>query len=309
MPPEWQQMIKSFSEELERHGLSTQRRIGLRTVQVKRIVGSVGRSNNLRSDFRPYRYQENTRYNNVLRLMKNGTVLPSVSLYELLNEYYVLDGHHRVGVAREIGRTFIDADVVQFLPNADSVPRRLSAERARFELHTGLRDIELMTYGGYSILSNRIASHRLMMSQASGADVGSRAAARAWYESVYTPAVVAIMTRGLVRSFPDQTLAEIYLRVEDEKYASKGLDGHGKDLQEAVDQLIARYPAHGLGRELERVLIGLQREVLGTGRVLGEVVRQELVRRIELAAQMDPDVATVIQSDADQMSIGGSGLI
>ena len=157
MPPEWQQMIKSFSEELEGHGLSTQRRIGLRTVRVKHIVGSVGRSNNLRSDFRQHRYKENTRYKNVLRHIKNGTVLPSVSLYELLSEYYVLDGHHRVGAAREIGRTFIDADVVQFLPNADSVARRLSAERARFELHTGLRDIELMTYGGYSILSNQIA--------------------------------------------------------------------------------------------------------------------------------------------------------
>ena len=53
----------------------------------------------------------------------------------------------------------------------------------------------------------------------------------------------------------------------------------------------------------------MQREVLGTGKALGEVVRQELVRRIELAAHVDPDVATVIQSDADQMSIGGSGLI
>lgn len=302
-------MIKSFSEELERHGLSTQRRIGLRTVQVKRIVGSVGRSNNLRADFRPHRYQENARYKNILDLMKNGIVLPSVSLYELLNEYYVLDGHHRVGAARDIGRTFIDADVVQFLPNADSIARRLSAERARFELHTGLRDIELMTYGGYSSLSNQIASHRFRLSQASGTDVGVRAAARAWYESVYTPAVVAIMTRGLVRSFPDQTLAEIYLRVEDEKYAADRLDGRSKNLQEVVDQLIARYPAHGLGRELERVLIGVQRDVLGTGKALGDVVRQELVRRIELAAQVDPDVATVIQSDADQMSIGGSGLI
>ena len=118
-----------------------------------------------------------------------------------------------------------------------------------------------------------------------------------------------MMTRGLARSFPDRTLAEIYLLIEDEKWLASEGAGYDVGLQQVVDQLVDRYPAHGLGRELERVLIGVRREVVGAGRAMGEVVRDELIRRIELAAPVDPDAAAVFQADADRMSIGGSGLV
>ena len=302
-------LLKSFNEELRSHGLAAQRLIGLRTVRVDWIVGSVGRADNLRADFRPHRYRENPRYRTMLGLMEQGAALPPVSLYELLSEYYVLDGHHRVGAAREIGMTFIDADVVQFLPNEDSPARRLSFERANFELNTGLRDIDLRDHGGYPRLAKEIDEHKWILSEAAKGEVGLKEAARGWYEKIYTSAVVAIMTRGLARSFPDRTLAEIYLLIEDEKWLASEGAGYDVGLQEVVDQLVARYPAHGLGRELERVLIGVRREVVGAGRAMGEVVRDELIRRIELAAPVDPDAAAVFQADADRMSIGGSGLV
>ena len=307
--PERQRSLKSFNEELTSHGLATQRLIGLRTVRVERIVGSVGRADNLRADFRPHLYRESTRYKTILQLMERSAALPSVALYELLNEYYVLDGHHRVGAAREIGMTFIDADVVQFLPNEDSPARKLSVERASFEFNTGLRDIELREAGAYPRLEQEIAEHKWILSEAAEGEISLKAAARGWYEKIYTPAVVAIMIRGLVRSFSDHTLAEIYLRVQEEKWLASEGAGYDVGLQEVVDQLVAKYPAHGLGRELERVLIGVRREVAGAGRAVGEVVRDELIRRIELTAPVDPDAAAIFQAEADQMSISGSGLV
>jgi hypothetical protein len=139
--------------------------------------------------------------------------------------------------------------------------------------------------------------------------VALKVAARSWYEKVYARAVVAIMTRGLARAFPDRTLAEIYLQIEEEKWLASEEAGHDVGLQEAVDQLVARYPRHGLGRELERVLIGVRREVAGAGRAVGEVVASELLHRVDLATPVDPDAAVAFQADADQMSISGSGLV
>ena len=308
MTERWR-LLKSFDEELRSHGLAAQRLIGLRTVRVDWIVGSVGRAGNLRADFRPHRWRENARYKTMRLLMEQEAALPPVSLYELLSEYYVLDGHHRVGAAREIGMTFIDADVVQFLPNEDSPGRQLSFERANFEFRTGLRDIELRDPGGYPRLAREIDEHKWILSEAAEGEIGLKVAARGWYEKIYAPAVVAIMIRGLARSFPDRTLAEIYLRVEDEKWLASEGAGYDVGLQEVVDQLVSRYPAHGLGRELERVLIGVRRELAGAGRAVGEVVRDELIRRVELAAPVDSDAAAVFQADADRMSISGSGLL
>ncbi len=308
MPPR-QPTLRSFDQELSGHRLATQRLIGLRTVRIDRIVGSVGRAGNLRDDFRPHRWRENNRYMNMLRLMDEGAMLPPISLYELLNDYYVLDGHHRVGAARELGMTFMDADVVQFLPDGDSPARRLSQERSRFELTTGLRDIELRDPGAYPLLRNEIDEHKWILGESSDGEVALKMAARSWYEKVYARAVVAIMTRGLARAFPDRTLAEIYLQIEEERWLASEEVGHDVGLQEAVDQLVARYLRHGLGHELERVLIGVRREVAGAGRAVGEVVASELLHRVDQAMPADPYAAVAFQADADQMSISGSGLV
>ena len=108
-------------------------------------------------------------------------MLPPISLYELLNDYYVLDGHHRVGAAREIGMTYLDADVVQFLPDEDSPARQLSQERGRFELLTGLRDIELRDPGAYPGLQTEIDEHKWILGEAGDGEVALKVAARSWF--------------------------------------------------------------------------------------------------------------------------------
>ena len=47
----------------------------------------------------------------MLRARNDGLELPPVLLQEGCDGYYVLDGHHRVAVARAIGDTEIRADV------------------------------------------------------------------------------------------------------------------------------------------------------------------------------------------------------
>jgi hypothetical protein len=92
---------------------------------VQRIVGSVGRWQNLRSDFFYRSGQAVTqRFRRIEQAMLSGKELPPVQLYKLKfrssvpgaeprSEYYVLDGHHRVAMARKLGQDFLDASVVE----------------------------------------------------------------------------------------------------------------------------------------------------------------------------------------------------
>lgn len=118
---------KSFEHELRAKGGMTGRGdLGPRSVPTEKVVGSVSRWQNLRSDFF-YRHGQaiTARYKRVGEAMRQGLPLPPVELYKLrgprdqkgtaaVSEYYVVDGHHRVAMARRLGQAFLDAHVVEY---------------------------------------------------------------------------------------------------------------------------------------------------------------------------------------------------
>jgi hypothetical protein len=62
----------------------------------------------------PARASTEGRWKRVDRFFRRGEALPSVILYKLDGSYFVLDGHHRVSVARFHGVEWIDAEVTEF---------------------------------------------------------------------------------------------------------------------------------------------------------------------------------------------------
>ena len=53
------------------------------------------------------------RWKAINRAFYRDEALPPVKLYQVGDVYFVLDGHHRVSVAREHGVEFIDAEVIE----------------------------------------------------------------------------------------------------------------------------------------------------------------------------------------------------
>jgi hypothetical protein len=118
--------IKSFEQEVEARGIAGRADAGVRTVDTRKIVGSVGRAQTLRSDFFYRRGRAITaRYHRVGDAMQRGVELPPLELYKVrgtsdagrtpaASEYYVVDGHHRVAMARKLGQDFLDAHVVEY---------------------------------------------------------------------------------------------------------------------------------------------------------------------------------------------------
>jgi hypothetical protein len=119
--------VKCFERELAAAGgLAFRVDLGIRTIATAQIVGSVGRWNSLRRDFLPKHGPTTDRYMSVGRAMAQGKLLPAIEVYELRtarpnvqggdvrSDYYVVDGHHRVAVARKLGVDFLDAHVVLY---------------------------------------------------------------------------------------------------------------------------------------------------------------------------------------------------
>jgi hypothetical protein len=87
---------------------------GTRAVPVEEIGGSVGRCSEFDRDFMPARASSEERWKRIDRAFHRGEELPPVSLYKMGSFYFVLDGHHRVSVARYHGVEWIDAHVTEF---------------------------------------------------------------------------------------------------------------------------------------------------------------------------------------------------
>ncbi len=85
---------------------------GLHTVDIDRIRGTEGKSDAFDAAFHPLRESSRDRWLRIAREKFNGRALPPVELIDVDGIYYVRDGHHRISVARSLGETCIDAEVI-----------------------------------------------------------------------------------------------------------------------------------------------------------------------------------------------------
>ena len=86
---------------------------GRRTVEVSRIVGSVGKHEQFDQNFMPLPKASAEKWKRIDKAFRLGQELPPVSLLGLGGKYFVSDGHHRVSVARFHGVEWIEAEVTE----------------------------------------------------------------------------------------------------------------------------------------------------------------------------------------------------
>ena len=95
---------------------------GRRVVEVEEIVGSVGRWDEFDRSFLPARASVGQRWKRIDRAFHRTEDLPPVRLYKLEEAYFVVDGHHRVSVARYHDVPTVEAAVVEFHPKLSAAP-------------------------------------------------------------------------------------------------------------------------------------------------------------------------------------------
>ena len=114
--------LLSFDEVREASLTDNRTYLGTKIVEAEKIVGSVGRQSDFDRSFLPARVSVEARWKRVDRAFHQIKDLPPVSLYKIGDAYFVLDGHHRVSVARYHSVPTVEAVVTEFLPRTPSVP-------------------------------------------------------------------------------------------------------------------------------------------------------------------------------------------
>ena len=205
---------KSFMAKQKAEEAVDRRDLGLGEVAVDKIVGSVGRYHDFDSQFRSKKDHEPSKLKLIKKAMREKKSLPPVELYKIKDEYYVLDGNHRVAAARQLQRPTIEAYVVEYLPSKQTLENILYREKTNFELSTALYDkLELTEVGQFGWLLEQIKEHQTSLAQLTATPASLKDAAEDWYNTIYTPLVDIIKHGGLEKAFPKRTLADLYVYI------------------------------------------------------------------------------------------------
>jgi hypothetical protein len=102
---------------------------GTRVVEVEEILGSVGRWDEFDRSFLPAKASLGQRWKRIDRAFHRTEDLPPVNLYKLEEAYFVVDGHHRVSVARYHDVPTVEAAVVEFHPKLPAAPVPITSKR------------------------------------------------------------------------------------------------------------------------------------------------------------------------------------
>ena len=226
----------SFADAAARAGPLTPCLLGLRTVELARVTGSVGRAQELGAGLRQFqgRPADKERYRGMLAAVQRGAVLPPVELYKLGYGYYILNGHHRVAAARQVGQVDIDAIVTEFVPLGDVDAERAFTARQAFERATGLTRIEAARPEHYADLRALIETHGRLHGNS---DV--QEAARRWYGEVFRPLRRRMRALELARYFPGERSADLIARLGRWRVGAADREGTLLTWEETLTRFVA----------------------------------------------------------------------
>lgn len=262
----------------------------LEDIPIDAIVGSVGRYADFSRSFLPRRETDRGRWSRVRVLWDSQEGLPPIEAYKIGDAYFVLDGHHRVSVAKEVGAPSIQGYVtevrsrVPLSPNDQPDDIILKAEYVDFlaktkidELRPG-SDLLVTAPGQYPKLLEHISVHRYLMGLNQNREVPYFEAVAHWYDTVYIPLAQLILDHNLLRDFPGRTVTDLYLWIMDHRLQLGGGDlGWEVSSDVAAKDFSARYspiPRRRLPRLLNRLQKTLLPKLLEPGPPAGQWRRE-----------------------------------
>jgi nucleotide-binding universal stress UspA family protein len=266
----------------------------LEEIPLDAIVGSVGRYGEFTRSFLPREDSDESRWAKVAMAMKGFKGVPPIEVYQIGDAYFVLDGNHRVSVARQFGADRIQAYVtpvhtkVPLSPEDDPDDLIIKAEYTEFLERTELdrtrpqADLIVTAPGQYRVLEKHIEVHRHFMGLEQQREIPYQEAAAHWYDTVYQPVVDLIRQQGLLRDFPDRTEADLYIWIASHRHALEEELGWEIPPAAAAADLQARFsPRVGrvVGRVVRRVQDLITPPALKTGPPAGQWRRERAAER------------------------------
>lgn len=298
---------------------------GVREIPLDAIVGSVGRYQDFTRTFWPKNDSDEERWVRVKTAVHDMVGMPPIDVYKVGDVYFVIDGNHRVSIARQLGSDSITARVTEVqlrVPlSADDDADELicKARYAEFLEQTNLDILRpeadlLMTFcGQYHLLLDQIEAHAVLLAE-KGEQVDAETAVSRWYDEVYLPVLRHIQVQGIMRLFPERTKADMYVLLSERQAELESALGWEIEPETAVSQLATEESERpkGFAGWLRQTLVppeliegpapGRWREFQNT-RQLGRLFADYLVsiRNSEADWHMLGQVAKLAQRDNDRL--------
>jgi hypothetical protein len=219
-------VILPFEEVVAALGRVGERSLGLQSIPLDSIVGTVDRSKEFDRRFRPTSDRVRERWQRIAEAQRRGKDMPPISVYRIGNLHFVKDGHHRVSVARALGRESIDAYVteVQTKVAVDKEMRLadlpLKGHERLFEERVPLspearRRVHPSDPWDYGCLAEGVEAWGLRAIQARGEFMTREEVAEAWFREDYLPIVAMLAEAGLL---DERNETDVYMRVVSDRY-------------------------------------------------------------------------------------------
>lgn len=222
---------------------------GIYEIPLDAIVGSVGRYQDFTRAFWPKNDSDEERWVRVKTAVNDMVGMPPIDVYKVGEVYFVIDGNHRVSIARQIGSDTITARVTEVplrVPlSADDNPDEIicKARYAEFLEQTNLdvlrpqADLMLTFCGQYYQLLDQIEAHSELLAQ-KGEVFDEATAVCRWYDDVYLPVLRHIQAQGIMRLFPERTSADMYILFSERRAELESALGWEIEPETAVSQLV-----------------------------------------------------------------------
>lgn len=204
---------------------------GVQHIPLDAIVGSVGRDTEFTRTFLPRGAVDQQRWARVKAAMQEDAGLPPIEVYKVGEVYFVLDGNHRVSIARQERMTTIEAHVIEvktpipLTPDVQPDDLIIKAEYADFLETTRLMDLRpnvdlsVTLPGQYQKLMEELGVQECLLEHEGKLNTPFQQIVLDWYDNIYIPLAETIRDRGLLRLFPDRTITDLYIWISENRSA------------------------------------------------------------------------------------------
>jgi hypothetical protein len=219
--------ILPFDEVVKALGRRGERYLGLKTIELDSIVGTVDRGREFDRRFNPTSGRVRPRWERINTAQRKGQAMPPIDVYRIGELHFVKDGHHRVSVARALGHKDIDAYVTEIITELGAgreirlrdLPlkshQRLFYERVPLPADARA-EIKLSDEWRYAALAEAIEAWGFRVSQERGVLLSRSEVAEEWYDDEFRPVVEMLREADLIRHGMTET--EAYMRVAHLRY-------------------------------------------------------------------------------------------
>ncbi|MCB4791776.1 MAG: hypothetical protein LHV68_07805 [Elusimicrobia bacterium] len=235
--------------------------LNVRPIPIENILGSLGRYQDFTEGFIPQSGHTSPKYESVKMAMLAGKILPPIKVYKILDNYFVIDGHHRVTIAKnEIHAIDIDAEVIEVRFDFELSPEKkytyntgqardflILLEEDVFQKRTHLKNVilkyplkvtELTSYGK---IYEEIYDFKQNYNNKEFARKDIIHASFIWYEKRFLPAVQIILDEGVLEDFKSRTYTDLYVWIQQHKYYLSQKVGYDVGFDFTMDDFVSKF--------------------------------------------------------------------